>query len=66
MYGRTTTKVLELTQHALAVFGVAFAASRVVVALVGSSDGGFGLIAVGVLFGGLLLVLRLYRDRFRL
>ena len=66
MYGGTTTKVLNVAQQAVTVCAVVFVVAGGTVALIASRDTGFALIAAGVLFALVLLLLRLYRGRYRL
>ena len=66
MYGASTTRVLNVVAKVLAVGVVVFVVAGVAVALTGRHDRGFTLIAVGILLALLLLLLRLYRGRYRL
>lgn len=62
----TATKVLEVVQKAFVVCTVGLFLGGVATALVGKQERGFTLIAFAVIFAGLLLLLRLYRGRYRL
>jgi uncharacterized membrane protein YiaA len=62
----TATKVMDVMQRAFAVCAVVLLLGGVATASIGKQDRGFTLIAFAVIVGGLLLVLHLYRGRYRL
>jgi hypothetical protein len=62
----STKRVLDTIQKLFTAAALAFPGAGVLALLFGLGDRGFWLIVTGILFGGLLLLLRLYRGRYEM
>jgi hypothetical protein len=64
MYGKRTSRTLNVIEQGFAVIGVALIISGAALAALGHRDEGISTMFVALIFGGLWLVVHLYRGRY--